>query len=262
MRFALRTSVLVALLAILIVGVAQAEDPGCYFNDGRINAASHRDCAAPVTIYLTDNEILVLAYDPSIANKPEQFIIRHPRNGTIPGSNSVLAQANNPVSGRPVILSRLATGEYQLNTFFETGAPYIVVWYAGNDLYHLDPVTGQPLDGATTISVPGGATNVAVSSPPPVPVTDGAATVPAADGAPAAAVDPGGPGLNNCRVTITRIVRLRTEPNTTSEIITRLPYRTSWQATQHTGGWFQIVYQDRQGWVSDAYANTSGDCLP
>ena len=165
MKTPLRLLILVVILATLMVGVAHADDPGCYFGDGRINAASHRDCAAPVQIFLTNNEILVLAYDASIANKPEQFIIRHPRNETIPAANSVLAQANNPISGRPVILSRLATGEYQLNTFFDTGTPYIVVWYAGNDLYHLDPVTGQPMDGATTISVPGGATNVAGQQP-------------------------------------------------------------------------------------------------
>ena len=261
MRIPLRALLLVAILAALMVGVVQAEDPGCYFNDGRINAASHRDCAAPVAIYLTDNEILILAYDSSIANKPEQFIIRHPRNGTIPASNTVLAEATNPVSGRQVILSRLATGEYQVNAFFANGTPYIVVWYAGNDLYHLDPNTGQPLDGAKTISVPGGATNVAVSSPPPAPAADSPTDTTSTDNTPAA-VDPGGPGLNNCRVTITRIVRLRAEPNTDSEIITRLPYRSSWQATQHTGGWFQVVYQDRQGWVSDAYTNSTGDCQP
>ena len=83
MRIPLRAFLLAAILAVLMIGVVHAEDPGCYFGDGRINAHAHRDCAAPVQIFLTDNEILVLAYDASIANKPEQFIIRQPRNGTI-----------------------------------------------------------------------------------------------------------------------------------------------------------------------------------
>ena len=101
-----------------------------------------------------------------------------------------------------------------------------------------------------------------VSSPPPAPAADSTTSSTETTDGPAAAVDPGAPGLNNCRITITRIVRLRTEPNTQSDVITRLPYRTSWQATNHVGGWFQIVYQDRQGWVADAYANPTGDCQP
>lgn len=257
----LRAVLIAALLLTLAVSFAQAQSV-CTLTDGRVNARPHRDCSSPVAVYMTDVEVLVLAYEPAISNKPEQFIIRAPRNNEIPsGSNAILGQATNPVNGRPVILSRLVTGEYQLNTFRDTGEPYILVWYKGaEDVYHLDPVTGAPMDGAQPIIVPGG--NPSPSSPPPATTTtEGDSTAGSesigttASESPATAV-----GLNNCRVTTTRIVRLRTEPNTTSEIITRLPYRTSWQVTERTAGWFRIIFQDRQGWFSADYASTTGDC--
>ena len=261
MRFFKPLSVVFLSITMLILfagAVTAVEEPGCYFGDGRINSRAHRDCAAPVAIYMTDQEVLVLAYDASIANKPEQFIIRHPRNNNFPAdANEILAQATNPVTGRPVVLSRLTTGEYQLNTFRDTGVPYIVVWYAGNDLYHLDPETGAPLDGATTIIVPGG--RPAPSSPPPT--DNGETTVEEGEEAPTSETAANAVGLNNCRVTTTRILRLRTAPSTeTGEIITRLPYRTTWQVTERTAGWFRIIFEDRQGWVSADFVNTSGDC--
>jgi hypothetical protein len=70
--------------------------------------------------------------------------------------------------------------------------------------------------------------------------------------------------LSGCRVTTTAMVRLRTAPNTgASEIITRLPYELSLQATARTtdGVWYQVIYGNGQGWVSSNYLTESAGCL-
>jgi uncharacterized protein YgiM (DUF1202 family) len=67
--------------------------------------------------------------------------------------------------------------------------------------------------------------------------------------------------LSGCRVTTTAMVRLRTEPNTTSEVITRLPYQLNLQATASTDGWIRVIYEDGQGWVSDRFVNQSAGCF-
>jgi uncharacterized protein YgiM (DUF1202 family) len=98
-------------------------------------------------------------------------------------------------------------------------------------------------------------TNTA-GAPPPV------ATLAPGQTPEATAEAPIGPigALSNCRVTTTKIVRLRAEPNTTSKIMARLPYNTSWTATAHVSGWYQIIWTNKQGWVSETYLKTSGNC--
>jgi len=66
--------------------------------------------------------------------------------------------------------------------------------------------------------------------------------------------------LSGCRVTTTKIVRLRAEANTTSKILARLPYNTTWTATAHVTGWYQVVWTNTQGWVSDSFVTASGAC--
>jgi uncharacterized protein YgiM (DUF1202 family) len=55
-------------------------------------------------------------------------------------------------------------------------------------------------------------------------------------------------------------VNLRAEPNTTSEIITMLPYNTTYQGTEHVPGWYRVVYRDAQGWLSESLVTTQGEC--
>ncbi|MBZ0294748.1 MAG: SH3 domain-containing protein, partial [Anaerolineae bacterium] len=55
-------------------------------------------------------------------------------------------------------------------------------------------------------------------------------------------------------------VRLRAEPTTSSEILTILPYRSTWAATDYDANWYQIVYLDQQGWVSADYLTPIGSC--
>jgi uncharacterized protein YgiM (DUF1202 family) len=205
-----------------------------------------------VAIYLRGDIIVILATGG--ATNPEQTMVQVSRNTPIPtGSNSVIGEGTNPFTSKSVILSRLTTGEYQVNTFYPDNTPYIVVWYTGaEDLYHIDPETGQPLDGATPIVAPGA--NPAL--PAPVVTTTGttSATTTTTEGtAPSTTTN-----LENCRVTTTRMVRIRTEPNTNSAVIATLPWRTSYKVTEAVPEWYRVVYLDTQGWVNAAFVSTTG----
>ncbi len=249
---------LALLLALLLVIPALAQEQpvaACDFATTRINNRPHRDCSAPVQIYMETERFVVLT--PRLGIVPGQLVVEIPANGPIPSDrNTIIGEAINPSTGRPVIVSRLTTGEYQLNTFYSDGSGYIVVWYGGPDLYHLDPVTGAPLDGAKAIIAPD-ALN-------PSAGVGAAAAVPSATNgtpaAPATTLSPGTVDVSNCRVTTTRMVRLRTEPDINSEVMTVLPYRTTWKVTEFEPGWYRIIYLNTQGWFSADFAAPLGTC--
>lgn len=72
----------------------------------------------------------------------------------------------------------------------------------------------------------------------------------------------GATALSGCRVETTAMVRLREAPNTTSGIITRLPYQINLQATAQTSdGWVQVIWQTQQGWVSERYVSFADGCF-
>jgi hypothetical protein len=110
-------------------------------------------------------------------------------------------------------------------------------------------VSGTPLVAPTTAPV------VDAQGTPLPTVTPGGPTLTPTTGAVGAATL-----LTNCSLTTTRIVRLREEPNTTSRILTRLPFDTTWRVTERVEGWYRIVWTNRQGWVSAQFARTSGSC--
>jgi len=265
LRTGLRLLVPLTLLALLALtagaALGQARDTRCV-NDARINNRPPRDCGAPVVVFFQGSAITVL--QPSQGTTPGLPIFSVPRDGAIPTTaNQVLAEAINPYNGQPVVLSRLTTGEFQLNTFFGDGTPYIIVWYQGfPDVYHLDPVTGQPLDGAQPIIAPGatnpGAGAAARAAAASTTTQSSAAAGGAPSGETAAAVPPG--PLSNCRVTVIRTVRLRERPDTTSAVIARLPYRTTYTATEYVPGWFRVVFENRQGWASASFLDPSAGC--
>ncbi len=264
-----RLPVLLGLLAAVLLPVVAAQalvQTPCNLADGRINTRPHRDCGAPVAIFLQGDEIIVLGVDAQPG--PDPVAATAPLDSDIPANaNTIIGQGTNPVNGRPVIISRLTTGEYQLNTFSADGTPYIVVWYRGqSDLYHLDPVTGAPLDGATSIIAPDAPNPSAGSenAPPVVSIQSrtnrSGGTTPAEEPVMVSESAADAVPLSNCQVTTTRIVRLRTAPNIESDIMTRLPYRSSWRATERTQDWFRVVYLNTQGWISADFLNTTGAC--
>lgn len=247
----------IVLIILLISTLAVVENVAgdalqCVTGDDRINNQPPRDCGAPVLIYLIGNNIVALT--PSQGTDVGKPIISVDKTGAIPtDANTVIGEGTNQLSGKPVVISRLTTGEYQLNTFYPDGTGYIVVWYTGReDLYHIDPANGKPLDGAETIVVPE-ATNPSAGAAAAVTVGGDESTTPVT-------VDVAGSvSLKNCRVTITRAVRIRTEPNTdTSTVISTLPWRTTYQATDRIEGWYKVVYLNMQGWVSADFVSTSG----
>ena len=101
-------------------------------------------------------------------------------------------------------------------------------------------------------------TNSAVPTPAPVVVGTPGTPVPGATGSPAAPLTIGNVG--NCSLTVNKIVRLRAEASTTSKVLTRLPYNTTWKVTGRVVGWYQIVWTNKQGWVSDAFVRATGEC--
>jgi hypothetical protein len=66
--------------------------------------------------------------------------------------------------------------------------------------------------------------------------------------------------VGNCSLTVNKIVRLRAEANTTSKVLTRLAYNTTWKVTGRVAGWYQIIWTNTQGWVSDAFVRATGEC--
>ncbi len=108
-----------------IVTCAPAEQPdgdgGCRFADGRVNAT---ECAPPVVPYCLPYGIFVYEIDPATGAGSLLMMVRDEVIAAVgvPDENTALAQANG------VILSRLATGEFQINALDFEGKPYTLVW--------------------------------------------------------------------------------------------------------------------------------------
>lgn len=66
--------------------------------------------------------------------------------------------------------------------------------------------------------------------------------------------------LTGCTVTTTDILNLRSEPNTSSEILANVLSDTRLRADRKTIDFFRVNYFDRIGWLSANYLTTSGNC--
>ena len=101
--------------------VGEADAAACQFADGRVNAT---ECAPPVVPFCLPYGIYVYAIDPETGEGSLLMMVRDEVLAAIgvPEENTPLAQANG------VILSRLSTGEYQINALDFEGKPYILVW--------------------------------------------------------------------------------------------------------------------------------------
>lgn len=134
---------------------------------------------------------------------------------------------------------------------------------------------GSSSDGYTCVSISGPGT-VVLTGTLPTPVGSTAASTPV----PGASAIQGTPSVGSagtlasipigtiidltesgCTGRTTKIVRLRTEPNTTtSSVIDTLPYDLRFRVTGVTNGWVRIVYRDGQGWVSGQFFRLGAGC--
>lgn len=99
--------------------------PACTFSDNRLNELYGGDCAAPVVPYCNGSGITVYRMNTEfstgyliMAMTAEEI----EAIGVPDDQNVVLVQF------RDVILSRLTTGEFQVNAHYEDGKPYVMTW--------------------------------------------------------------------------------------------------------------------------------------
>ncbi len=92
--------------------------------DGRINT----DAGAPAIIY--PGSLRIYAYDPvdcvstlvlTISNETIEAL-------GIPAANTVLGSAINPFTDQSIVIYRLSSGEFQMNTSYANGKSYIFTW--------------------------------------------------------------------------------------------------------------------------------------
>lgn len=105
----------------------------------RVNNMPDKDCAAPVVIYCSGDAIDIYSVDPATGIGTPLFYVSAEEIAAVgvpTDENAVLA------AYPPVILSRLTTGEFQLNTEDSEKNPYIVVWNGCpvTSMYHIEPL--------------------------------------------------------------------------------------------------------------------------
>ena len=126
-------------LTIQIDGAyAVPTDPGAPWNPGddRLNG-NPRDQAAPVAIY--PDPMQVYAIDPTTGQGLLVLGISADQVAAVGvpvGANATLGETVNPYTGQPILISRLTTGEFQLNTADGAGNPYVVIWDTDGNVYH------------------------------------------------------------------------------------------------------------------------------
>ncbi|MEQ8671799.1 MAG: hypothetical protein RIC84_01160 [Aggregatilineales bacterium] len=97
--------------------------------DGRINDDAARSCAAPVIIY--DDPLELYGVNPATSQAILAFTITDAEieAAGIPDKGYVtIAEGVNPATGKPIAVYRLATGEFQMNSFYPNDEGYVVVW--------------------------------------------------------------------------------------------------------------------------------------
>jgi len=111
---------------------------GCHIGDGRINNLPDKDCGAPVAVYLGSIDVYAIEPFTSTGTLTIRLTDEQVSAVGVPSEgNLILAQEVNPFTGMAIIISRLNTGEFQLNTYYADGKPYIIVWDESGNIYHL-----------------------------------------------------------------------------------------------------------------------------
>jgi hypothetical protein len=118
---------------------SKAGPPAMNLFDGRINDFQDRDVGAEVAIYL--GSIKVYAIDPANGSGSLAVDIssEHIKTVGVPkDTNVLLGEGFNTATGYPIAVYRLTTGEFQINTYYHDGKPYVFVWDSLLDhKYHL-----------------------------------------------------------------------------------------------------------------------------
>ena len=104
--------------------------------DNRLNG-NPRDQAAPVAIYPDPLQIYAINPDNGqgllvLGISADQIA----EVGVPTDANVTLGETTNPYTGQPILVSRLTTGEFQLNTADSAGNPYVVTWDASGNVYY------------------------------------------------------------------------------------------------------------------------------
>jgi hypothetical protein len=108
-------------------------------NDSRLNGGVDVDCAAPVAVYSQDDGFSVYGINPSNSQGVLALLIT---SGDIddvgvPDVNTLLAEGTISSTGQSIHIYRLTSGEYQLNTFYADGKPYIIAWDDAGNVRHI-----------------------------------------------------------------------------------------------------------------------------
>jgi hypothetical protein len=122
---------------IHISGCSEAGPPAMNLFDGRINDHQGRDVAAPVAIY--EGSIKVYGIDPASGDGWLDVDISAEtiESVGIPTDAPVLlGQGKNHYTGIDIFVYRLPTGEFQLNTHYHDGKPYIFAWDTEKNKWH------------------------------------------------------------------------------------------------------------------------------
>jgi len=73
--------------------------------------------------------------------------------------------------------------------------------------------------------------------------------------------EPASNALQNCRVnTYLGIMNLRTDPTTSGDVISWIPFNTTLTAIGKTDGWYNVIYRDTNGWLAADFVSPTGEC--
>jgi len=105
-------------------------DMFCSLGDGSLNALH---CGRPVAIY-DESSFEIFGIDINTGNGALAFVVTDEQiaeAGVPEDVPVVIATGQNPYNFRPIVLYRLPSGEFQLNTYYWDGKPYSVKWDEG-----------------------------------------------------------------------------------------------------------------------------------
>ena len=72
------------------------------------------------------------------------------------------------------------------------------------------------------------------------------------------AVEQGVIPLDSCRVRTLYLLNLRDAPD--GAVMGQVPYDITLEAIQRTSGWINVIFEDRNGWLTADLVATLGDC--